>query len=303
LISALHLGRLQPGSRLPSIRTVSAEMAVDHRVVAQAYRRLEGEGLVEVRPRSGIYAAAHDLIGGEVLGETVTWLAATFGAAVQRRIRIPEFAELVRRATTSRKVLVACAESSHDQLVAYCREIEEDLGLDSTPMHLAEGNGQKENERRLASALEAADVVLTTRYQFARVEPAARALHKPVVCVTVHEQLIAAVQQQLRTGRLVAVMMEPTFGERLRLMYRHELDDPAALRIVLASDSAAIASLDPAEPILITRAAHEQLGPVAPPLLFPHSPTFAPATVNALMAISIRLNLEAAADNGANPDR
>lgn len=269
-------------------------MGVDHRVVAQAYRRLEGEGLVEVRARSGIYAAAHDLIGGEVLGETVSWLAATFGAAVQRRIRIPAFAELVRRATTTRSVLVACVESGHDQLVAYCHELEQDLGLDSTPVHLSGANRDRENEQQLKNAINEADAVLTTRYHFARVEPAARALNKPLVCVTVHDQLVAAVQQQLRTGRLVAVMTEATFGERLRLMYRHELENQAAIQTVLASDSAAIANLDPDEPILITRAAHEQLGSVVPPLLFPHSPTFGHATVNALMAIAIRLNLEAA---------
>ena len=75
ILSALHLGLLQPGDRLPSIRALWREMGVDHRVVAQAYRILEDEGLVEVRGRSGVYLAPQDQLGGEVLAETARWMA------------------------------------------------------------------------------------------------------------------------------------------------------------------------------------------------------------------------------------
>ncbi|NNC32700.1 GntR family transcriptional regulator [Longimicrobium terrae] len=50
-------GAAAAGDRLPSIRALWREMGVDHRVVAQAYRILEDEGLVEVRGRSGVYLA------------------------------------------------------------------------------------------------------------------------------------------------------------------------------------------------------------------------------------------------------
>jgi DNA-binding transcriptional regulator YhcF (GntR family) len=64
ILNALHLGTLRPGDRLPSIRTLWREMGVDHRVVAQAYRSLEAEGLVEVRGRSGVSVAPQDQLGG-----------------------------------------------------------------------------------------------------------------------------------------------------------------------------------------------------------------------------------------------
>ena len=50
--SGLHLGILEPGIRLPSANEIAVEMGVDRRVVLQAYRELEREGIVELRQRS-----------------------------------------------------------------------------------------------------------------------------------------------------------------------------------------------------------------------------------------------------------
>ena len=53
----LHAGSLTPGDRLPSTRELAADFRVDHRVVVGAYHQLVAEGLVEMRPRGGIYVA------------------------------------------------------------------------------------------------------------------------------------------------------------------------------------------------------------------------------------------------------
>ena len=52
---ALRLGRLEPGDRLPTVREVAAEVAVNPNTVLKAYRELEHEGLVEGRPGQGTY--------------------------------------------------------------------------------------------------------------------------------------------------------------------------------------------------------------------------------------------------------
>ena len=58
---ALMTGALAHGDRLPSTREMGAELDADPRVVLAAYRDLAGEGLVELRPRSGVYVARHTL--------------------------------------------------------------------------------------------------------------------------------------------------------------------------------------------------------------------------------------------------
>ena len=54
----IHLGLVKAADRLPSLRAAAAEFGVDQRSVLAAYRELEREGIVEMRPRSGMSSDA-----------------------------------------------------------------------------------------------------------------------------------------------------------------------------------------------------------------------------------------------------
>lgn len=60
ILSGMYLGRWRPGERLPSIRDVADAERVDRKTAAAAYRRLQVEGLVDVRARSGVYLREED---------------------------------------------------------------------------------------------------------------------------------------------------------------------------------------------------------------------------------------------------
>ena len=55
-------GVLHPGDRLPSVRTLRSRRAVSQATVLQAYALLEARGLIESRPRSGYFVAAHSAV-------------------------------------------------------------------------------------------------------------------------------------------------------------------------------------------------------------------------------------------------
>src|SRR5437868_15005355 len=57
LLDHLHLGLLTPGARLPSVRRMAADLRLSPKAVLIAYRILQGESLVVVRPRSGVFVA------------------------------------------------------------------------------------------------------------------------------------------------------------------------------------------------------------------------------------------------------
>jgi hypothetical protein len=77
-------------------------------------------------------------------------------------------------------------------------------------------------------------------------------------------------------------------------MYADEMPD--RVRLVLAGDRDAVGALEDGDPVLLTRAARQLLGPNAElPSLLPHSPTFSPHTARELLGVIIRLNLEKAA--------
>jgi GntR family transcriptional regulator len=50
-------GGLQPGERLPSVRELARELAVNQNTVLRVYERLCGEGLLEMRHGQGTFVA------------------------------------------------------------------------------------------------------------------------------------------------------------------------------------------------------------------------------------------------------
>jgi DNA-binding transcriptional MocR family regulator len=51
----IRQGTLKPGDRVPSVREISRERGMSTATVIHAYELLEGQGLIETRPRSGYY--------------------------------------------------------------------------------------------------------------------------------------------------------------------------------------------------------------------------------------------------------
>ena len=298
ILNALHLGLLRPGDRLPSIRTLWREMGVDHRVVAQAYRVLEAEGLVEVRGRSGVYLAPQDQFGGELLAETARWMAGVLVEGWKRRIAIADLPELIRRCTSSVRLRCACVESNDDQMTAYTAELAEHFGLDPQPLFISPVPLPRPDRsvefHAVEDQIKSADLVVSTSYHARLVRKAAENVGIPAVILTVNHEVVETIQKRLREGRLTVVAMEPSFGDRMRAMYAE--DDPERIQVVMANDDEAVAALDPDEPVLLTRAARQHLGEdVRLPLLLPHSPTFSPHTARELLGVIIRLNLERSA--------
>jgi DNA-binding transcriptional MocR family regulator len=55
----IRQGTLRPGDRVPSVRETSRERGMSPATVIHAYELLEGQGLIETRPRSGYYVGNH----------------------------------------------------------------------------------------------------------------------------------------------------------------------------------------------------------------------------------------------------
>lgn len=297
ILSALHLGLLQPGDRLPSIRALWREMGVDHRVVAQAYRILEDEGLVEVRGRSGVYLAPQDQLGGEVLAETARWMAGVLVEGWKRRMTLAEIPELIRRCTATVRLRCACVESNVDQMAAYGAELEGQFGVEAVPVYISPiplPRPERSVEfHQVEEALRGVDLVVTTSYHSRLVRKAAENVGVPAVTLTVNSEVVETVQRRIRSGGVTLVCVDPEFGNRLRAMYA---EGDGHIRVCLADDAEAMAGLDPDEPVILTDAAAARLAgdDRLPPLLLPHSPSFSAHTARELLQLIIRLNLAAA---------
>lgn len=299
LIGELHIGHLRPGDRLPPIRELAADLDADHRAVADAYRRLEAEGLVELRGRTGAYVAVQQRLGGELMEETARWLAGTLMEARKRRVTVPDLPDFIRRCTASVRLRSAFFDSNEDSLVAVCAELTDDFGLDATPVHVNGALTGQLRREKLPAEIQGAHLLVTNRFHAEHVGKIAELLGKPMIVATLASEMVGVIERRLRESRLTLMAVDPAFAERFRSVYGHVSPHPDPIRVVFASDAQAIARLDRLEPVLATRAARRQLPDLDLPLLLPRYPSISSESAGEITQCLIRLNMEAAeARNG-----
>ena len=285
IAAGLFLGHLRVGDRLPSIRDIARHTGEDHRCVSAAYRRLASEGVVEIRNRHGVLVAA----GGEgpemPAAETAEWLAGVIGDAAKLQVKVTQLPELVRRWTAQAPVRCLAVDGTEDGLAALHGELHGQWGFEV--QRFLSGGAESSRRDALSAAVRAVDVVVTTPFHAHAVHAVARAAGVPVVVLDADPEMVGAAEARLRAGSLTAVVADARFGDRLRCLTGGE-----RLKVVLADDEAALAALDPAHPVLMTRAAQQR---VARPLrlLVPLSPAFSPSRARELAAVLIRRNLRA----------
>jgi DNA-binding transcriptional regulator YhcF (GntR family) len=287
IVGALHLGNLRAGDRLPSIRHVAAESGADARAVARAYRALEAEGLLEIRSRSGIYAAPQARVGGVLLEETAQWAARVLVEGWRRGIALAEVPQFLRRCCTARRARCAFVESCEDVIAAFTFELRDQIGLEVMSVRLpslAPGDPPP-------TSLAGADLLVTTVFHSREVRPLAEALGRPLIVATVNGEMVSAVERRLRAGPLTLICADAEFGQRMATQYREVMGSDSRLRVILADDRRTIAGLERSVPVLLTRAARERLGRVGLPLIHPHSPTISAASAMELAEFLIRFNL------------
>lgn len=287
IIGLLHVGRLKRGDLLPSIRGLARELGADHRAVASAYRTLEAEGLVEIRPGSGVYLAAD---AGEqgLSSETGRWLSTVLLDGWGRRLPRAQLASLMDQCAASR-VRCACVESNEDHMVSIAAELEADFSLDVDAVLVSPSADADEIPPR---AIAAADLVVTTIFHGDAVRAAAARAGKPCVVASLNPQFAAAINQRLSAGEVTAVIADPRFGARARA-YLDVTPHRGQVRVVLVDE------LDgPGEPVdlesdtvLLTRAARRRLG-LPDHHLVPSPPTYiSPASARELYEVIVQLSL------------
>ena len=95
VIDAVRDGRLTPGTRLPTVRQMAADVGLAVNTVARTYRELETAGIVETRGRQGTFVARNDpadsAMAAAAKADADTARGLGLGAAAARRYLEAEF--------------------------------------------------------------------------------------------------------------------------------------------------------------------------------------------------------------------
>lgn len=252
IVGLLHVQRLAPGDRLPSIRRTARETGMDHRAVAAAYRVLEEEGLVEVRPASGVYVTGGDSSAAEVvLHATQAWVVEVLVEGWRRDLSRAEAAEVVM-AAGAHPLRCALVETVEDTRVALAAELEERLDLEIVAMT---------PESATPAALGGMDLVVTSVFLSKPGRALARRAGLPCVVAGINKEFAAAVDAILRKGSVVGVVADPAMAERAEAYFSvTALRERIRMRLASEVESLDELERESEEPVLATRAARRALG-------------------------------------------
>jgi DNA-binding transcriptional regulator YhcF (GntR family) len=295
IVSGLHLGTLAHGDRLPSTRELSQEFGVTPRTIMAAYRELEREALVELRPRSGIYVAATPASGGGMLPQVAEWVVEVLVQGLTRNVPPIEFPERVRRCLETLRLRAICIAANRDQIHSLCTELRTDFGLDASGVEF-DMLSTPDDDTQLA--LRRADLLVTIALHAADVQRRARELGKPWIVVSLRPDLMSEVTRLLAKEFVYFVATDPRFGDALRRIFGPTGYASNVRLVVVGRDDPQ--SIPDGAPTYIMRSARERLGdtPLAGRVI-PVPRVFSSDSARELLTFIVRSNIAAMAARAA----
>ena len=255
LLQGLESGALRDGDRLPSTREVAADLRADQRVVAEAYRALAAEGLVELRPRSGVFVAA--LPGGDGArprGPSPAWLARVLAEGVRHGVPLPEIADAIAAVTRGRPLTATVVAGTVDQAEGIARELREDFGLEARG-YLVDRFAPGEP---LPRAVQRTHLLVGTELTGPQAAALARRLRRPHVVVDARPDLLSPEWGLLLRRLTYVVIADLRFAA---LLHRFLEAAPGAENVrVLVAGRDDLSRIPPDAPTYVTEAARQQIG-------------------------------------------
>ncbi|MBV9109489.1 MAG: GntR family transcriptional regulator [Gemmatimonadetes bacterium] len=254
IVGLLHVGRLKRGDALPSIRAVAKEIGVDHRRVAEAYRALEVEGLVEIRPGAGVFLA-HDPGAAEAEPRAESWVAEVLLEGWARGMPRRHVGRIVEGASSA-PVRCALVESNEDHMLAISAELEEDFSMEVEPVLVSPSAAGAEIPARVLAGV---DLVVTTVFHAAAARAAAGRAGVPLVVLRLNPLFAAEVGRRLARAEVTAVVADPRYSARAGA-YLEVTPHRSIVRVITVDELPGSGVDVHGEGVLLTRAARRRLG-------------------------------------------
>lgn len=226
LLASLHVGRLGPGDRVPSIRRLADLTGLNRKTIHRAYKALASEGLLDARPGSGTFIAGRD--GGPDAAassrDLVSAIERMRAAAAALNLEPSIFASFVQAALGNglAGTRVAVVECNREQAGMIEADLSRHLGL--APFRVLLDRLHADGVR----VLRGARTVITTDCHLDEVAELAAPSRLPVHAVSLDSSFPRLMIDLGRRHRVILVVRDPVFGQVFVRLLRHlGLDDEA----------------------------------------------------------------------------
>jgi len=292
VFSGLHLGIIRHRGRLPSVRQVARELGANPRVILAAYRTLEGEGLIELKPRSGVFVAAPDTSVADPTPRRADWMVDVLIKGLQHGVLPRGLPQRVGQCLDSVDLHAVVLECNDDQLYSVPEELQRDFGINATGIEIDSLQAGSETP----TILRGVDLLVTTAFHQKEARALAKHLGAPLIVITMCTHLFTEVGRLLPQGPVYFIVSDPRFARKLHHLFESS-KGAANLRIlVLGSDD--LKEIPDNAPTYLTRLSRRRLK--ESPLLnrvLPEDRVFSAESARQILSFLIRTNLAAASSN------
>ena len=288
VLRGVQAGLLVARDRLPPSRELAQEFGVEYRVAIAAYKTLAQEGLIELRPRGGVYVAEIGETKAGIPPMPESWMVEVLTGALSRELPAPELHEWLRRCVETLRIRAVVITSTADQREGLCRELRDDFGLEAEGLLADEARGEGD----VPLPLRRADLVVTTEAHREWVTALAAELRKHVIVIDVRPELQGGEWAMLLRRPVYALVSTPEFAEMLKTFYAGVRGVENLHVLVFGRDDPS--QIPEGAPTYITQRVRSQLGGVRiPGRILPATRTISSESARAIFAFIVRSNVEA----------
>jgi DNA-binding transcriptional regulator YhcF (GntR family) len=218
LITALHLGRLRSGDRLPSVRQMALRNNLNSKTAFAIYQRLKEEGYIEIRTGSGAYISDMERLDlNQTYCLSIFQLIKTnLAQASQLKIEPRQYCELVRNFIDKSQlatIQVAVFECNEEQIQLFASEISKHLNVRVFPVNL---NQLEPAETKLEKLLTGMNYFITTDYHFNQVKELGEKYKKKTVQIRLNPDFVPALIAAARRKGLLMIVSDIRFFPAFR---------------------------------------------------------------------------------------
>ncbi|MBP7147950.1 MAG: GntR family transcriptional regulator [Acidobacteria bacterium] len=214
LLTALHLGRLEPGDRVPSVRRMAQLTGLDRKTVHRAYLRLAASGLLRARRGSGTFVAPDTRAGAPAPGLLLAAVDQFRAEATALGLTTEQFGSFLSQISSHglRGLPLAVAECNMEQLGLIAREVREAFGAAVLPLPLADPVEHGAVLHRVAA-------VVTTECHRDEVGRLAAPFGVPVYRVALDPEHAQTLLRHARRGPVILAVRDRRYDGALRRLF------------------------------------------------------------------------------------
>jgi GntR family transcriptional regulator len=245
LITALHLGKLRAGDRLPSVRQISQRSSINIKTAFSIYQRLKAEGYIELRTGSGAYVA--DVDGADLdqayCLSIFQLIKTNLSAASHLKLDPHQYFKLVESFVEKSRLAsmqVTVVECNQEQVNLFAHEITDRLNVRVFPVLL---NQLERPDKRTARILARTDYFATTDYHFKQVKGLAARYKKKILQLRLNAAFLPELVSAAHRGRVLMVVSNANFFTAFRQNLLSVGIPPPILDRITAIDGADLAKV------------------------------------------------------------